>query len=280
MPSSASPDPAELLELARAVALEAGALALQRRREGVEVAASKSSPEDIVTHADRETEALIRARLAVARPDDGFLGEESEAAGGSSGLTWVVDPIDGTVNFLYGIPAWAVSIAVVEGGTDPSTWNALAGCVVNPTSGETFTAMRGGGAFLNGVRLRANGAVDLASALIGTGFSYSAERRVEQARIVGHVVAVARDIRRIGAASLDLCNVAAGRIDAYYERGLKPWDHAAGALVASEAGARVSGAAGAAASGDLLIAAAPDLAAALESALADAGMSGLGGTAR
>jgi myo-inositol-1(or 4)-monophosphatase len=272
--TSSVPRPAELLELARTIALEAGALALKRRQEGVVVAASKSSPEDIVTHADRQTEALIRARIAEARPDDGFFGEESDAAGGTSGLTWVVDPIDGTVNFLYGIPAWAVSIAVVQGEADPRSWTALAGCVVNPASGEVYTATRGGGAFLNDARLRVNEGVQLSQALIATGFSYSAERRVEQARIVGRLVAVARDIRRIGAASLDLCNVAAGRIDAYYERGLKPWDHAAGALIASESGARVTGSAGQPATSDLLIAAAPELAEALELALADAGMPG------
>lgn len=267
-PPNAAPD--ELLEIARSVALEAGALAKRRRAEGVEVAASKSSPEDIVTHADRETEALIRARLAVARPDDGFYGEESGAEAGTSGLTWVVDPIDGTVNFLYGIPAWAVSIAVVEGDPDPATWRALAGCVVNPATGEVFTATAGGGAFLGTRRLRANHGVELSQALIGTGFSYNAQTRVEQARVVTHLVARARDIRRIGAAALDLCGVASGRIDAYYERGLNPWDHAAGALIASEAGARVSGAQGAPAGRALLIAAAAELADALENELDEA----------
>src|ERR1700712_1090091 len=133
---------AELLALARRVAVEAGALAAKRRSEGVEVAASKSSLEDVVTFADREVEAFIRAALADARPNDGFLGEEStdQASPGTSGLTWVVDPIDGTVNYLYGIPAYNVSIAVVEGDPDPATWRALAGCVVNPAVGEGYTA--------------------------------------------------------------------------------------------------------------------------------------------
>ena len=135
---------ADLLDLAREVALTAGRLVRERRGQGVEVAASKSSPEDIVTHADRESEALIRSLLAKARPDDGFLGEESDADAGSSGLTWVVDPIDGTVNFLYGIPHYAVSIAVVEGEPDPASWRALAAAVVNPAIGEVFTAADGG----------------------------------------------------------------------------------------------------------------------------------------
>ncbi|MEO6201309.1 MAG: inositol monophosphatase family protein, partial [Cryobacterium sp.] len=137
-----------LLTLARETALAAADLASSRRAAGVAVAASKSSAEDIVTHADRETEALIRMLLAEARPNDGFYGEESEPSTGSSGLTWVVDPIDGTVNYLYGIPAYAVSIAVVEGDPDPTTWTPLAGAVVNPAVGEVFTAMAGGGAFL------------------------------------------------------------------------------------------------------------------------------------
>src|SRR6187402_2430728 len=138
----------DLITLARHVAMEAGALAAKRREEGVEVANSKSSPVDIVTEADRETEALIRGLLHDARPNDGFLGEESGTGSGSSGLTWVVDPIDGTVNYLYGIPHYAVSIAVVEGDPDPLTWKALAACVVNPASGEVFTATEGGGSFV------------------------------------------------------------------------------------------------------------------------------------
>ena len=268
--NAANARPAELLELARTIALEAGALAKQRRFEGVEIAASKSSPEDIVTHADRETEALIRLRIAEARPDDGFYGEESGAEVGTSGLTWVVDPIDGTVNFLYGLPTWAISIAVVEGQPDPATWRALAGCVVNPAIGEVYTATEGGGAFLGNTRLHVNEGVELSQALVGTGFSYSADRRVEQARVVTHLLGRIRDIRRIGVASLDLCNVAAGRIDAYYEQNLQPWDHAAGALIAAEAGARVTGAGGAPAGRNLLIAAEPRLAAALEGLLGEA----------
>ena len=249
----------DLLSLARTIALEAGALAFRRRADGVNVAASKSSPEDVVTDADREVEALIRARLAAARPDDGFYGEESEASIGSSGLTWVVDPIDGTVNYLYGIPHYAVSIAVVEGDPAPSTWTTLAGAVLNPALGELYTAAAGEGSFLNDRLLRVKTGVPLSLALAGTGFGYEAKRRLWQAAVVQGLIGEVRDIRRMGAAALDLCSVATGRLDVYYERGLHPWDHAAGALVASEAGAKV-GAFGDEPEGkDLVIAAAPDL---------------------
>ncbi|MFF1571151.1 inositol monophosphatase family protein [Leifsonia sp. NPDC058292] len=258
------PANAELLEIALTIAHRAADLARQRRDEGVEVAASKSSLSDIVTRADREAEDLIRDAIAAARPDDGFYGEESGGAEGTSGLTWVVDPIDGTVNYFYGIPAYAVSVAVVEGDPDPRTWRALAGAVVNPAIGETFTASAGGGAELNGKALQVKQGTDLALALVGTGFGYDAERRVQQATILADLIGKVRDIRRIGAASLDLCSVAAGRLDAYYERGLNPWDHAAGALIAREAGAQVGALAGTRESADLLIAAEPGLYAQLE----------------
>ena len=154
----------ELLDIARTVATEAGALAARRRSEGVEVAASKSSVVDIVTEADRETEALIRGMLADLRPQDGFFGEESGAEVGTSGLTWLVDPIDGTVNFLYGIPHYAVSVAVVSPDPDPLTWRGLAGCVTNPASGETFTAREGGGAWLGDSEIHVADAVELPQA--------------------------------------------------------------------------------------------------------------------
>lgn len=249
----------ELLEIAVTVARRAASLAVQRRRDGVEIAASKSTLTDIVTRADREAESLIRDALAAARPRDGFLGEETGAEAGSSGLTWVVDPIDGTVNYFYGIPAYAVSVAVVEGEPDPASWTTLAGAVVNPELGETFTAAAGGGARLNGVTLKVNEGVDLPLALVGTGFGYDAQVRSRQAAFVAELIGRVRDVRRIGAASLDLCGVAAGRLDAYFERGLNPWDHAAGALVAREAGARVGGLGGGAEGAELLVAAAPGL---------------------
>lgn len=251
--------PTELLDLARTVALTAGALAYQRRAEGVQIAASKSSPEDVVTAADREVELLIRGLLADERPNDGFFGEESDATGGTSGLTWVVDPIDGTVNYLYGIPFYAVSIAVVEGDPDPASWSALAGAVVNPALGEVFTASDGLGSWLGDQRLHVNRDVPLALALAGTGFGYQAPRRVWQANVVGGLIGQVRDIRRIGSAALDLCSVACGRLDLYFERGLNPWDHAAGGLIAREAGARVGALQADAAGRDLLIAAAPSL---------------------
>lgn len=262
----------ELLSIARTVAVRAGELARQRRSEGVEVAATKSSLVDVVTLADRETEDLIRSLLAEARPSDGFLGEEGGGERGTSGLTWVVDPIDGTVNYLYGIPFYAVSIAVVEGESDPLTWNALAGCVVNPALGEVYTARRGGGAFLGDGRLTAAPAVELSQALVGTGFAYSAEMRGVQGAIVAGLLPLVRDIRRNGTASLDLCGVAAGRLNAYYERTLNPWDHAAGALIAREAGARVAGLAGAAPSSNFIIAGAPELTERLETTLIGLGL--------
>lgn len=248
----------DLLTIARETALAAGLSAARLRAEGVEIAASKSSAEDVVTRADRDTESLIRDLLADARPDDGFLGEEGGAEPGTSGLTWVVDPIDGTVNYLYDRRHWAVSIAVVEGDPEPRTWTALAGAVMNPSLSELFTASRGGGAHLGDRRLHAN-KPELALALIATGFSYTATIRREQALVVADLITRVRDIRRAGVAALDLCDVAAGRVDAYYERGLKPWDHAAGSLIASEAGARVAAIDGSPASDDFLLAATPEL---------------------
>jgi len=266
------PDIAELLDLARETALTAGALIKQRRDEGVEVAESKTAPEDIVTFADRESEELIRSLLATARPNDGFFGEEGAATSGSSGLTWVVDPIDGTVNYLYGIPDYAVSIAVVEGEADPNTWRALAAAVVNPASGDVYTASAGGGAYLGSRRLAVKTGTQLSIALVGTGFSYDSARRAKQADAVSHLISRVRDIRRIGSAALDLCSVASGRLDAYYEKGLKPWDHAAGALVAAEAGARVAGLHGVPASRALTIAAEPGLFDQLEPILDELGV--------
>ncbi|PWC03674.1 inositol monophosphatase family protein [Agromyces badenianii] len=263
---------AALLELARRIALHAAEFALDARRGGVSVAATKSSPVDIVTAVDRDTEALIRRLILEARPDDGIVGEEDDALVGTSGVNWVVDPIDGTVNFLYGIPAWAISVAVVEGSADPAAWTALAGVVVNPSTGEVFEAAAGCGARLDGREIRANADVPLAQALVGTGFSYSAEGRRAQAEVLVTLLPKARDVRRIGSAALDLCAVAAGRLDAYYESGLNPWDHAAGALIAREAGARVGGPAGGPATVELVVAAAPSLFDELTEALRAAGV--------
>jgi myo-inositol-1(or 4)-monophosphatase len=258
-----------LLALARDIALEAAERVALARRGVIEVADVKSSSVDVVTQVDRDTESFIRERLLEARPHDGFLGEESGGGSGSSGLTWVVDPIDGTVNYLYGIPHYAVSIAVVEGEPDPQTWNALAGAVINPATGELFTGSTGGGAFLGDRRLRVSQPDSLEQTLLATGFAYDAGIRAEQGEVVARLLQRVRDIRRMGTASLDLCAVAAGRVDAYFERTLNPWDHAAGALIAEEAGARVSGLGTPRPSAAFLLAAHPELAARLEPVLVD-----------
>ncbi|GAA1699684.1 inositol monophosphatase family protein [Microbacterium sediminicola] len=224
--------------LAVAIAREAGALARQRREEGVSIAATKSVLADIVTEADREVEDLIRERLRDARPSDGFLGEESGAEPGTSGITWVVDPIDGTVNYAYGIPMYAVSIAAVSGPPVAGEWTALVGVVYAPAIDELFRATRGGGAWLGDRRLEVEPEVSPAGALLATGFGYDPATHAGDIARVARVMPIARDVRRIGAASLDLCSVAAGRVDGYFERGLKPWDHAAGALIVEEAGGR------------------------------------------
>lgn len=229
----------ELSELAAEIAREAGELARTRRQEGVRLAATKSTLADIVTDADREVEALIRERLHVARADDGFLGEESGAEGGASGITWVVDPIDGTVNYAYGIPAYNVSIAAVRGEPVPGSWEALAAAVNAPALGEIFTAARGQGAWSGGERLAVTTETP-AGALLATGFGYDPATHDGDLATVASVMPMARDLRRMGAAALDLAYVAAGRLDGYFERGLRPWDHAAGALLVAEAGGIVS----------------------------------------
>jgi myo-inositol-1(or 4)-monophosphatase len=271
--------PSELLDLARSIAVEAGELAALRRREGVEVANTKSSAVDVVTEADREVERLIRNRLADARPDDGILGEEGGGHSGTSGLTWVVDPIDGTTNYLYGIPHYAVSIAVVEGEPDPLNWVDVAGVVFNPASGELYAAAVGEGATVStgsttgrDTAIHVAPTVPLAEALIGTGFAYASEMRGIQGAIVTRLLPRVRDIRRQGTASLDLCFVAAGRLNAFFERTLSPWDHAAGAIIAREAGAVVKGLGENAPSRDFVLAAEPILAAAIEGELTALGV--------
>ncbi|RXZ41493.1 inositol monophosphatase family protein [Agromyces binzhouensis] len=265
----------DLLAIARRIALAAAEAALEERRKGISVAATKSTPTDVVTAVDRDTEERIRSMILDARPDDGIFGEEDDTHVGSSGLNWVVDPIDGTVNLLYDIPAWSVSIAVVDGPPDPGHWHALAGIVVNPVTGEVFEASVGGGARLvdgQGEReLRVNDDVHLSGALVATGFGYAADRRAAQAAVLVDVLPRIRDIRRIGSAALDLGAVAAGRLDAFYEQGLNPWDHAAGALIVREAGGRVGGLGGAAESDRMLVAAPPSLFDDLTALLGEAG---------
>lgn len=227
------PDPDELCRLAAELAEEAGTLLLEGRDRVRTSIETKSTGTDMVTEMDRASERLIVDRLLARRPDDGILGEEGAAREGSSGVRWVIDPLDGTTNYLYGFPSFGVSIgAQIDGGS-------VAGAVRDPLHGETFTAIRGGGSWCNGRRLRVNEPASLAVALVGTGFSYAAATRAEQAEVLQRVLPAVRDIRRAGAAAVDLCWVAAGRLDAHFERGLMPWDWSAGSLVASEAGARV-----------------------------------------
>jgi myo-inositol-1(or 4)-monophosphatase len=194
----------------------------------------KSSATDMVSAADRDAEALIEAILAEERPDDGLLAEEGAHSRADSGRRWVVDPLDGTTNFLYGFPAWGVSVALE--GPD----HTILGVVLDPVRDELFEAAYGAGTTLNGepLEMRPRGSLD--TALLATGFGYDAERRSKQARVLGEVLPRVRDIRRAGAAALDLCWVAAGRLDGYYERGVNHWDWAAARLVVSEAGGEVA----------------------------------------
>lgn len=231
--------PSELEAIAIGIAREAGQLARRRRSEGVSIAATKSAIADIVTEADREVEDLIRLRLSERCPGDGFLGEESGAERGDTDVTWVVDPIDGTVNYAYGIPSYGVSIAAVAGDPIPGEWDALAAAVYAPAVDELFHASKGGGSWLDGERLAVNAEPSAAGALLATGFGYDPATHAGDLARVARAMPLARDVRRMGAASLDFAFVAAGRLDGYFERGLAPWDHAAGALLVLEAGGRV-----------------------------------------
>jgi myo-inositol-1(or 4)-monophosphatase len=218
------------LELAERAARAAGEVLVSyygRPPEGVE---SKSSATDLVSDADREAERTIRELLETERPQDGLVAEEGSRAEAASGRRWVVDPLDGTINFLYGFPAWAVSVALEDGD------GALVGVVHSPIHGETFCAVRGEGAFLGDRALRVRPARPLEQSLVATGFSYEPDRRAIQAEAIAKLLPRARDIRRAGAAALDLAWVATGRVDAFFERGLKHWDWAAGRLLVEEAG--------------------------------------------
>ncbi|MBP2707055.1 inositol monophosphatase [Microbispora sp. RL4-1S] len=247
------PEPGELLALAVEIAAEAGDMLLAKRPARPEVLATKSSPTDVVTALDRACEELIRSRIVQARPYDAILGEEGGATSGDGRVRWVVDPIDGTVNFLYGLPDWAVSIAVEIDG------EVVAGAVNNVPRGELFSASRGGGAWLKGERQSCTTGVPLDRALVATGFGYDAARRAVQAEVVARVLPRVRDIRRGGSCAIDLCSVAAGRVDAYYERGTNRWDHAAAGLIATEAGARLGGMHGRPAGPDMVVCATPGL---------------------
>jgi myo-inositol-1(or 4)-monophosphatase len=274
-------DPKALLRIAVDAASQAGRLlASWRGDERPEVVDTKSSPTDVVTEMDRRSEALITEWIRAIRPGDTVLGEEggqtlggsrdADSAGDGTRVRWVVDPLDGTVNYLYGLPDWAVSIAAEVDGT------IVAGVVEVPRFGETFTAVAGQGAWLHrdgspeaAVALRCDSGVALGQALVGTGFGYDSGRRQVQGEVVAALLPDVRDIRRAGSAAVDLCSVAAGRLDAFFERGLNYWDYAAGGLIAREAGAQVGGLSGRQESTSMTVAAGPDLFAVLASALAD-----------
>jgi myo-inositol-1(or 4)-monophosphatase len=270
----------QLRSVAISAAREAGDLLADRAGQ-VEVAATKSSPTDVVTEMDRRSEELIRSRILAARPADAILGEEGGLIGntGDAEVLWVIDPLDGTVNYLYGLHDWAVSIAAeVEwdaGGAEGGEVGRkiVAGAVYVPLRGELFCAVRGQGAWRQVGEdywhpLQCGPGVQLDQALVGTGFGYRKERRKVQGEVVAAMLPQVRDIRRIGVASVDLCAVAAGRLDGFYERGLNYWDWAAGALVATEAGAVVGGLNGEPVSSSMAVAAGPALFGPLASALA------------
>jgi myo-inositol-1(or 4)-monophosphatase len=276
-PASDRPGPADLpglLELARRAALSAGELVHDRRPARVEVTATKSSPTDVVTAMDQAAEQLLREILGAARPTDGLLGEEAGLEPGSSGLTWVLDPIDGMVNYLSGLQPYAVSVALVSG--DPTVdggWHPVLGCVHAPATGQTWTAAAGLGAWLDGRPLRIPTAPALDRALVATGFGYLLDRRRSQARVLAEMVPLVRDIRRMGSAAIDICLVAGGELDAYYERGVHVWDVAAAWVVLAEAGGVMIGIDGLPPSEHMTVAAAQPLAGQLAAVLSgfDAG---------
>ncbi|MFJ9350614.1 inositol monophosphatase family protein [Streptomyces sp. NPDC101237] len=246
----------DLLRLAREAAARAGELLRDGRPADLAVARTKSSPIDVVTEMDIAAEKLITDLISGHRPDDGFLGEEGASTEGTSGIRWVIDPLDGTVNYLYGLPTWAVSIAAEQDG------QTVAAVVAAPVRGETYHAVRGGGAWATGAwegerELRCRPAPPLDQALVSTGFNYVTEVRTHQARVAARLIPLLRDVRRSGSAAIDLCDVACGRLDGYYERGLNAWDWAAGDLIAREAGALTGGRPGERPSRALTVAATP-----------------------
>lgn len=227
-----TPTPAGLRDLALEVARSAAVLVRERRVAGVSVVDTKTSATDVVTEVDRASEELIRQLLLEARPDDSILGEEGDDHVGTSEVLWVVDPIDGTVNFLYGLPQYAISIAAeVEG-------HVVAGAVLDVVSDVEFAAARGEGATKDGVPLHVRPPADLSHQLVLTGFSYRGDLRAAQGQQVARLLPQVRDVRRMGSSALDICHVAEGAADAYVEEGSQRWDWSAAALIATEAGAR------------------------------------------
>lgn len=227
---SADAQAQDLLALATDIAAQAAVVVARYAAERTYIVETKSSPTDLVTEADRETEDLIVRRILEARPDDGLLGEEGANRAGSSGVRWVIDPIDGTTNFVYGVPAYSVSIGVEREGS------VVAGVVNDVALGQAYTASLGGGAHLNGRSITVSSKTDLSTSLMGIGFAYDPLRREAQARFYDGVMADIRDVRRMGSAALDLCRVACGQLDGYFEFQLNPWDVAAGGLIVREAG--------------------------------------------
>jgi myo-inositol-1(or 4)-monophosphatase len=263
-----APDHSDLLSLAVDIAREAAALARRRRDVAITRVDTKSTDTDVVTEADRAVEQYVVAALRAARPSDAVLSEESGRMGAPEGATvrWILDPIDGTVNYLYGIPHYGVSLAAEVDG------EVVAGVVHSAATGESWTAVRGRGAYRGGSAARlAGGAVtDLGQSLVATGFGYDAGRRAHQGRVLAGLIARVRDIRRLGASAFDLCYAAEGLVDAFYEKGLNPWDRAAGGLVATEAGLLVTGLGiGAPPGRDFVLAAPPAIHGDLRAALAD-----------
>jgi myo-inositol-1(or 4)-monophosphatase len=245
------PAPTELRDLAAAIAVPIGKQLREEGRERAQHQDTKTSATDLVTDADRWVEAELVEQLLAARPDDGVLGEEGAERPSRSGVVWVIDPIDGTTNFVYGYPGYNISVAAqVDGET-------LAGVVVDIAHDEVFAAAQGAGATRDGHPIRCNDATDLGHALIATGFGYRSDQRTRQAQLLTRVLPTVRDIRRGGAAAVDLCWVGCGRVDGYYEEGLKAWDLAAGGLVAAEAGATVAGVPVAGGGPSLTVASAP-----------------------
>ena len=257
--------PEELLGIAVRIAREAAATARRMRTEAITDVQTKSTDTDVVTAADRAVERQVVEALRRERPGDGVLGEEyGDTAGtATSGVRWILDPIDGTVNYLYGLPQYAVSLAAEVNG------EVVAGVVRNAATNEEWTATRGGGAWRDGRRLTGSVRTTLDQALVATGFGYDAARRAHQGAVLAGLITRVRDIRRFGAAALDLCMAAEGMVDAYFEKGLNPWDYAAGGLIAAEAGLRVSGVDGAPAGPGLLVAAPSALFPALHDALVE-----------
>jgi myo-inositol-1(or 4)-monophosphatase len=255
MAQPGQPDPRELLSVAVAVVRPAAALARRLRAAGVDQVTTKTSDTDVVTAADRAVEREVVAALSRARPVDTVLGEEYGQRGrpGGAAVRWLLDPIDGSVNYLYGLPWYAVSLAAEVDG------EVVAGVVCHAGTGQEWTAATGHGAWSGGRRLHGSGQTELSQALVATGFGYEPARRAHQAGVLAGLISAVRDIRRIGAAALDLCLAAEGTVDAYYERGLSAWDHAAGGLVAAEAGLVVAGLGGQPAGPAMLVAAPPAL---------------------